>query len=344
MNNPDKISERDYLFDNLKALLIVLVVLVHLFAPVKKQFGANVWIDRFLVLACSFHMPLFVFISGYFSKNIQKGREKAGEILVLFFIGQLLIVLTRFLLYGEAITLSSLLKPQFSMWYLLALFLWRSSLGGLVRIRYILPVAFVLNILIMGTDLQTWCIRVVSFAFFFLAGYYTQKDTIGKIRRLPKAVPILALLVGVVSVEMVISGGIVSAGTLRAMMLRTITVDHFDGSPLYGYLGFAYIFVLAVLMCGVLLALFPSKKTCFSYLGQNSLTIYLGQAVLYIVFYRKIINLPMLAESALKAYLAATVLSVLCILIFGNDKASGGFNRAVKKIYALVRKPEEASR
>lgn len=57
--------ERDYFFDNLKAVLIYLVVLGHFLLPIR---GANplVEVKRLIYV---FHMPLFVFVSGYFAKK-----------------------------------------------------------------------------------------------------------------------------------------------------------------------------------------------------------------------------------------------------------------------------------
>lgn len=53
-------KERDYFFDNLKAVLIFLVVLGHFLLPIR---GDNplVVVKRLIYV---FHMPLFVFISG----------------------------------------------------------------------------------------------------------------------------------------------------------------------------------------------------------------------------------------------------------------------------------------
>ncbi|MCD8365289.1 MAG: acyltransferase family protein, partial [Clostridiales bacterium] len=55
---------RDFHFDNIKAVLIFLVVLGHVF----RNLGANG--DEYLVykIIYSFHMPAFLFISGYFMK------------------------------------------------------------------------------------------------------------------------------------------------------------------------------------------------------------------------------------------------------------------------------------
>lgn len=59
-------KERDYYFDNLKAVLIFLVVLGHFLLPIH---GDNplVVVKRLIYI---FHMPLFVFVSVILQKDI----------------------------------------------------------------------------------------------------------------------------------------------------------------------------------------------------------------------------------------------------------------------------------
>lgn len=64
MSNQTK--QRDYLFDNYKALLIILVVIGHFIEPAYKN---NTLLYTLKWLIFSFHMPAFIFISGYFSKR-----------------------------------------------------------------------------------------------------------------------------------------------------------------------------------------------------------------------------------------------------------------------------------
>ena len=58
-----KITERDYLWDNIKAVLIFFVVAGHVLEMSKLHTGLAVFADNFIY---SFHMPAFVFVSGYF--------------------------------------------------------------------------------------------------------------------------------------------------------------------------------------------------------------------------------------------------------------------------------------
>lgn len=112
---------RDANIDGLKFLLIFLVVLGHINEPNYSALPTR--------LIYSFHMPVFIFLSGYLTsvhtdlKKLLMWTLKLGCI---------------YLLAGTSLNLLSwatdrpvstaqwlLLKPQFAMWYLLALIYWR---------------------------------------------------------------------------------------------------------------------------------------------------------------------------------------------------------------------------
>lgn len=59
-------KNRDYFFDNIKGILILLVVFGH---AIKPFMDANEIAKLLYCFIYFFHMPLFVFISGYFSKK-----------------------------------------------------------------------------------------------------------------------------------------------------------------------------------------------------------------------------------------------------------------------------------
>ena len=90
------IKERDYLWDNIKALLIFFVVAGHVLEmnPVRCEFAMGV--DAFIY---SFHMPAFVFASGFFSKRYcvdgKVRAEKAFTIFAYYIIFQGLLMILR---------------------------------------------------------------------------------------------------------------------------------------------------------------------------------------------------------------------------------------------------------
>ena len=73
-------KERDYFFDNVKAVLMFLVVLGHLLLPIHGE-SFLVVVKRLIYV---FHMPMFVFVSGYFAKTFYKnGRYNYRKLLYL---------------------------------------------------------------------------------------------------------------------------------------------------------------------------------------------------------------------------------------------------------------------
>ena len=112
---------RDYLFDNYKVLLIFLVVVGHFIQP---AYGSNPFIDAVKWMIVSFHMPAFIFISGYFSKRDIPFGVSVRKLFVPYLVYEVVYYLFyTFIIQKE--TGLYLTRPKFSLWYLLALFAWR---------------------------------------------------------------------------------------------------------------------------------------------------------------------------------------------------------------------------
>ena len=88
-----KVKERSLLFDNIKTVLIILVVLGHALEEISLEHEYGI------IRACiySFHMPAFIFISGYFS--LGGGKQKTVKKLLLVVV-YLFSYLIPFMSYG----------------------------------------------------------------------------------------------------------------------------------------------------------------------------------------------------------------------------------------------------
>ena len=86
-----KVKERSPLFDNMKMVLIILVVFGHALEEISLEHEYGI------IRACiySFHMPAFIFISGYFSGGAQAKAKK-----LLLIVGYLISYLIPFMPYG----------------------------------------------------------------------------------------------------------------------------------------------------------------------------------------------------------------------------------------------------
>lgn len=111
-------KERDAYFDNLKGILISLVVIGHLIEPF---YFKSKFIEIIYTFIYTFHMPAFVFLSGLFFKPDLK---KAFYFFKLYLVFQLLKLGLNHFIFSEEITLSSFLYPTWTLWYLLSMSFW----------------------------------------------------------------------------------------------------------------------------------------------------------------------------------------------------------------------------
>ena len=140
---------RSALFDNIRCLLIFLVLICHLFSStygvsINKQPMLAQWIYQATFL---FHIPGFLIISGYFSKKVDKLRDTAvSKYLVPFLVFNLISSAIYLYNHGSAWYKLDILYPRWGLWFLLAMFIWNFFLKDLVRLRYALPLSFIIGL------------------------------------------------------------------------------------------------------------------------------------------------------------------------------------------------------
>ncbi|TMQ90460.1 hypothetical protein ETD83_35365, partial [Actinomadura soli] len=138
---------RDAYFDNVKFFLIMLVVLGHFWEVFRKDSGAA---NAAYTVVYAFHMPLFVFVSGYFSRGFMRSTDKFRGIfptlIVPFAIFNALYRLLTFLNVDDFQLLGAF-RPQYLMWFLVALVLWRLSAPLWSHLRYPVATAVALSLI-----------------------------------------------------------------------------------------------------------------------------------------------------------------------------------------------------
>lgn len=173
-------SVRNYHFDNIKALLIFLVVFGHLIEPLQD-------IELFKItyfIIYSFHMPLFIFLAGYFANPTTKGLKKTAKLLIKY---ELIYAIVFLLLFGTSggapsggllTTIAYALQPIWVLWFLLSLIGWRFLLIAYEKH----PVAIIVIIsVIIGFNFIPFNFRILSlgrtlsFFPYFLLGYLAKK-------------------------------------------------------------------------------------------------------------------------------------------------------------------------
>lgn len=112
---------RDERIDSVKFWLITLVIAAHVF--LRKEFAdstACAVVANWIML---FAMPLFIFISGYFSRKKSKYEfwPSIWNLLEPLIIFQIIALL----FYNNSITIKGIITPWYMLWYLLSLICWR---------------------------------------------------------------------------------------------------------------------------------------------------------------------------------------------------------------------------
>lgn len=135
----------------------------------------------------SFHMPVFIFISGYLSKKKDFSHfwESNKKLLVTFLIIHFFICFTgnEITYYGFGYGGNPWITPWFALWYLFALIIWRLSLYvieptlNLVSIILVFSIAIIVGFLPINCELSL--IRLVSYYPFFFIGVICQKKDFG---------------------------------------------------------------------------------------------------------------------------------------------------------------------
>lgn len=181
-----KTKERVYLFDNLKGLLIALVVTGHLVEPMANA-GNHLGMAAFDFIYL-FHMPLFIFMTGLFSKSCFKGGKYRAEVPLYYFLLCFLMFSGLFLerrIFGinmdyDLITMGGGMAP----WYLLAAGFYVLAVPFFSRLKPSVAIGgAILLALYMGarpaTDFLAMS-RIMNFLPFFLLGFYLDPRWLAK--------------------------------------------------------------------------------------------------------------------------------------------------------------------
>lgn len=177
---------RDNRIDSIKGLLIILVVLGHVITAVD---NVNFFNHAVMGLIYIFHMPLFVLISGYVTKNPDQQPSSTlwkgvGNIFITILVFQLISSLRTYLRFGE-FTTTLLSFPFGILWYLMCLIYWRVWFyytPKWLRERPVLylAIALVISLLCGLTYLGNFLAlqRALNFYLFFLLGYYFKQGVV----------------------------------------------------------------------------------------------------------------------------------------------------------------------
>lgn len=285
LNSNNMKNERIYFFDNAKFIIIFLVVLGHAITMLQK---APVFNGLFSFIY-TFHMPVMVFITGYFAKNYMKKTNRAQRpiaFLVLYIVFQVLLILFKRYVLLDTGARYTVVKPQFGLWYLQCLVGWYIILPVLdsFKPKTVLVGSLLIGLLI-GYDGYANPIlsgsRFFVYLPFFMCGYYITYERIQKLLTIKwRIAGIVVLVAG--AIFFYINPDIFS---LNALMGNT-PYKQLD-LPWGKSLSWAYrliIYAINGVVSVAFLAVIPKMKTWFSKLGTRTIAVYLLHSFLYLAY------------------------------------------------------------
>lgn len=271
---------------SLRGLLIVLVVLGHVMTKNPNFVGKHeiyIWIY-------TFHMPLFLILSGYYGFSIIKKRNfeiiktTFVSLIIPFIIVSELYVLVSHILYGTRLRISIFQDPVFAMWFILALVFYRLISKLIVKIPNYLVLVFVISLfadyfptrILDNFDFP----RIFSFMIYYFIGFKIREKNI-KLQNLTIS-KVNILLCLVFTILIVVSLAQNSYEFVSTFVKQTDYIFFRDLSLLNFIVYRVVAIILAIINSIVIYSLIKSNRI-LAYIGKNSYTIYLSHIFLILI-------------------------------------------------------------
>lgn len=318
-------SRRDKSSDGLKFVMIFFVILGHL-----SYYDYGIGLYNIIY---SFHMPVFIFLSGYYtSTNYDKKKQIKWlkKTLYIYAIAQLTHFLLRIILnckynscsHINVYTIIDLLvSPEFALWYLVCLIYWRliiwksfTSISDIHLLWVSLAGVFLCGFI--PIDYTFSFQRAFSFFPFFVIGnMFRNRNLTRTLERIPISVVLPALLIGLIV----------------ARYFPTY-MPKFHYSNWHHPLIRIFQTVLGILLCLLIVRLSRIKFLAnFANFGAHSLWIYIGHIYLITIgnyFYPQI-------GLTLNLFSAIAVALLYCVLFHIAAVLYGLYRKKVKNLHHL---------
>lgn len=275
-------DSRNPYWDNARFAAITLVVVGH--AIQRQSIDSSNALAVYLVIY-AFHMPAFALISGYFSKATVPGprelRRLVTDFLIPYAIFEGIWSLVQWLVEGR--TALNPTQPSWTLWFLLALAIFRVGLPYLALLRWPLAWAVVASVgvgYLSNVDSTFSLSRAIGILPFFVAGWQLRES--GVVERW------MRWGAGVWAARLAAAGVLVAwAGVVLVHIEEFRRLDlrswfFYDDS--YAALGEDQwwagavrlgLIALAAVLTAAFLVLIPRRETFFSAFGQATMYVYL---------------------------------------------------------------------
>ena len=321
-------KQRSTFWDNYKGILILLVVFGHFiysYASKKPESLAN---DLYLFIY-SFHMPAFIFCSGYFSRSARsRSWESMVQLLLYYLVFNTLMLVFAKVYRGIDF---KFLDPYYSYWYILSLVAWRAAIGQLEKVRGLVLLSVLVTLLmgfIDGFPRELSIRRTIAFFPFFAAGYLVNKEKVEHFLNNRKP---WQMLLWTVPVAVAAAAAYWAANRFQLTETVAAMFAYTSRNTMLHRLLMMVISTAAIIS---MLLVVPSRKIpLLSLIGRNSLLIYLAHRFITMVFYFDLFP----AESYTRMHLVyAAIATVITCAVFGIEPLNQAAASLCKKAAAAM--------
>lgn len=322
-----KFKERSLIWDNYKGILIFLVVFAHFLYAHSVEYPSGI-VHKVVTFIYLFHMPAFVFCSGYFSSSDNSRSKKSIVKLLVYYVIFNLLMMLYMHHYNEKEFI--FLSPYNSYWYLLSLALWRLSIKYLDKVKYIIPISLLLA-LAVGFHSEFSNVlsikRTIVFFPFFLLGYRLAKgqlsDKFNRFLNTRSSTFKFLMSIFVIVYSIIVYFVLVKFKFTSSMLL--MGSYHHNRDVIYRVL----IFTIALVFMFAILLICPNRKIpVITKAGKNSLGIY----VFHRFFTYEFLLVFLITKYSSMLLIYAFIAAFLCVLVFGTDVINKWLNARISSI------------
>lgn len=298
-------------------MLIFLVVFAHNMEPLYEDSVHVQYIYLFIYL---FHMPLFVLCTGYFSK-FQMERIK-NKIVYPYFVFQTAYLLFEHFYYKQSTYPMTMFSPYWILWYLYSFLIWMMLIpfvsGAYKRRKYTALLLAVTLIVGIGVGLDNQVSiefslsRTIVYWPYFLLGHafrqYKDWDLLRK--QYSKRMKASVIVLFFIAVGIFYS---IKEKLTPWTVYGAYPYEASGGSWQIRYM----LYVLAFLLIFCIAVWMPKRRMLFSYLGQNSMQIFLLHGFVIEILRKTNIYQYLRSETLQWAFLLAS--TVVIVIFLGSN-------------------------
>lgn len=321
-------NNRDAFFDNAKFFLIFLVVFGHVISPYR---GNEEWLGAIYHFIYIFHMPAFILLAGYFSRNYHKKAYYVKIVTQLLFPYVLLQTVYTFYynnLYTKTDFTLQYFTPRWAMWFLLSMIAWKLLLPLFTRWtpKYAILLSVIIGIIARFIEVPDRFLsldRTFYFFPFFLIGYYLFHTSIfEELKKKKWLVPALGVLLLSFTTVYFLINNIIGASILYGTYTSSSVTD--IGIQLVMY-------ATSLLITFSFFTIVPRDKGFYTEIGQRSFYVYILHGFIIKWFFET--NIGQSIQSFYD-YILLFILSMLVTWMTGNKLIV----RIISKSFHVIRK------